>query len=174
MTKTNLKTSQESTTNSNGEIFIKSIKITNGLAKISYSTTSDLAAVEATYDGKEEVADEFLSAFKENINVIPEILKPFKQYTHNLSMNVIRFEYDSKGFLESAAYSIKYAFHPKNNSVVNLNLPKLPIYKEEFGDDNFCISGKDIDNLHKVIAKAKSYMKGETKTRQMKLVVDNT
>ena len=175
MTKTNVKTKEENTNNVNGEIFIKSVKITNGLAKISYSTTNDLAAVDATYEGKEEVSDDFRNAFNKNLCAIPEILKPFKNHTKDLTMNVIRLGYNDKGFLDNAAYSVKYAFLPNNNQVVNLNIPKLPIYKEEFGDsEKFCISGKDIDNLHEMIAKAKAYMKGETKTRQMKLVVDNT
>ena len=46
-------------------------------------------------------------------------------------------------------------------------------YKEEL-ENTFCISGKDEDALHEVIAKAKAYINGETKTTQMKLVIDNS
>lgn len=56
---------------------------------------------------------------------------------------------------------------------MNLNTPPLPIYKEGM-ENTFTISGKDEEALHEVIAKAKAYMKGDTRTKQMKLVVDNT
>lgn len=38
----------------------------------------------------------------------------------------------------------------------------------------FVFSGKHVDLLHEIIQKAKDYMKGDTRTKQMKLVVDNT
>lgn len=40
--------------------------------------------------------------------------------------------------------------------------------------NTFCISGKDEELLHEVIAAAKAYINGETRIKQMKLVVDNT
>ena len=36
------------------------------------------------------------------------------------------------------------------------------------------ISGKHEDLLHDILKAAKAYMKGDTRTKQMKLVVDNT
>lgn len=60
-----------------------------------------------------------------------------------------------------------------NNAVINISTPLLPIYKEGY-ENTFCISGKDEEALHKIIEKAKAYINGETRTKQMKLVVDNT
>lgn len=174
MTSTNAKTKSEKGNSTKGELFIKSIKISNNLAKICYSESNDTAAVESIYEGKEEITDEFYKIFQDNVKAVTAICPIFSKDISNLQMNVIRFGYDDKGFLENAGYSAKYAFNPDNKQVLNVNLPKFPIYKEEFGDDKFCISGKDVDNLHDVISKAKAYMKGDTKTKQMKLVVDNT
>ena len=88
-------------------------------------------------------------------------------------MNVIRFDYGKCDFLERALYSIKYSFNDQNNAVINISTPLLPIYKEGY-ENTFCISGKDEEDLHEVIKKAKAYINGETRTKQMKLVVDNT
>ena len=41
-------------------------------------------------------------------------------------------------------------------------------------ETTLAISGKDVELLHKVIAKAKAYINGETRTKQMTLIVDNT
>ena len=38
-------------------------------------------------------------------------------------------------------------------------------------ENTFTISGKDEEALHEVIAQAKAYINGETRTKQMKLVV---
>ena len=56
---------------------------------------------------------------------------------------------------------------------MNLNTPQLPIYQEGM-ENTFCISGKDEEALHEVIKAAKAYLNGETRTKQMSLIVDNT
>lgn len=92
-------------------------------------------------------------------------------------MNAIRLEYSKDNFLKSALYSVKYAFNDANNAVVNISTPLLPIWQEDFDDKTFCISGKYEVLLHETIAKAKAYINGETRTKQLsclEVVVDNT
>lgn len=173
MTKTALKEKKESTTAAN-QMFINKVKINNDkTAEIYYRTTCDSNAKEVFYKGKEEVTEEFLNTFQNTktglINAVPIL----GSATSKIVMNAIKFDYDKTEFLKSALYSAKYAFNEQNNAVLNINMPPLPIYKEGM-ENTFCISGKDEEALHEVIAKAKAYINGETRTKQMKLVVDNT
>lgn len=155
-------------------IFINNIKINNdGTARIYYRTSNDKSAKEVYYNGKEPITEEFAKAFqgaREGFcGVIPALAKDISKIT----MNVIKFDYDKTDFLNKALYSVKYAFNDANNAVVNISTPMLPIYNESFDEHTFCISGKHETALHEIIALAKKYMNGETRTRQMKLVVDN-
>ena len=141
-------------------MFIIKVKINNdGTAAINYRTSCDNDTKEVYYQGKDGVTEEFKKIFQETVN--------------GLIGCIPKFDYGKDEFLKSALYSAKYAFNDQNNAVINLNTPPLPIYKEEY-ENTFCISGKDEDALHEVIAKAKAYINGETKTKQMKLVVDNS
>ncbi len=175
MTKTTAATKEkkDATTNSK-QMFINKVKINNdNTASIYYRTTCDSNAQEVCYQGKEEVTEEFKSAFQNTVIGLTNLLPRLALDSHKIQMNVIKFDYDKTEFLKSALYSAKYQFSDQTNAVINLNTPLLPIYKEGM-ENTFCISGKDEEALHEVIAKAKAYIKGETRTMQMKLVVDNT
>lgn len=146
MANTALKEKEENTTKSSNMMYIQKVKINNNnTATISYKMSNDLAAQEVLFTGKDQ----------------------------KITMNAIRLDYDKSDFLEKALYSVKYAFNDQNNAVINISTPLLPIYKEGM-ENTFCISGKDEEILHAIIAKAKAYIAGETRTKQMKLVVDNT
>ena len=67
-------------------------------------------------------------------------------------------------------YSVKYAFNPANNAVINISTPQLPIYREEFDEKTFCISGKHEEKLYELISLAKKYLQGQTKFEQLKTV----
>lgn len=156
------------------ELYINRLKINNdGLAEIFYRTSTDSAAQEVYYKGKDPVTEEFKNLFQSSVDSLTEIIQRLRPDKNDITMNVIKFDYDSNGFLKSALYSAKYKFNSESNAVINLNTPPLPIYKEEL-EKTFCISGKDVDLLHEIIAKAKAYIKGDTRTKQMKIVVDNT
>ena len=155
-------------------IFINNIKINNdGTARIYYRTSNDKSAKEVYYNGKEPITEEFAKAFQDAregfCGVIPALAKDISKIT----MNVIKFDYDKTDFLHAALYSVKYKFDTQNNAVINISTPLLPIYREDFDEHTFCISGKHEEALHNIIRLAKSYMNGETRTRQMKLVVNN-
>lgn len=172
-TKTAVKEKKDATTNSK-QMFINKVKINNdNTASIYYRTTCDSNAQAVYYQGKEEVTEDFKSAFQNTVIGLTNLLPRLAPDSHKIQMNAIKFEYDKTEFLKSALYSVKYQFSDQTNAVINLNTPPLPIYKEGM-ENTFCISGKDEEALHEVIAKAKDYINGNTRVNQMKLVVDNT
>ena len=173
MTKTATKEKKENTTNKN-LMFINKVKINNdNTAAIYYRTTCDSNAQEVFYQGKDEVNEEFKKAFQNTLQGFTSVVPRLAPDISKMCMNAIKFDYGKDEFLKSALYSVKYEFNEQNNAVMNFNTPPLPIYKEGM-ENTFCISGKDEEALHEVIAKAKAYINGETRTKQMKLVVDNT
>lgn len=172
-TKTAVKEKKDATTNSK-QMFINKVKINNdNTASIYYRTTCDSNAQEVHYQGKEEVTEDFKAAFQNTVIGLTNLLPRLAPDSHKIQMNAIKFEYDKTEFLKSALYSAKYQFSDQTNAVINLNTPPLPIYKEGM-ENTFCISGKDEEALHEVIAKSKDYINGNTRVNQMKLVVDNT
>ena len=174
MVATAVKTTEKDNTASKNQMFIVKVKINNdGTAAINYRTSCDSDTKEVYYQGKDGVTEEFKNIFQETVNGLIGCILKLTGDKNKITMNSIKFDYGKDEFLKSALYSAKYAFNDQNNAVINLNTPPLPIYKEEL-ENTFCISGKDEDALHEVIAKAKAYINGETKTKQMKLVVDNS
>lgn len=168
------KESKSTTTNSN-QTFIEKIKITNdNTAVIRYRTSNDNNAQEVIFTGKEEITEEFKKIFQENVEGFVGVLPALAKDAKKITMNAIRFDYGKDDFLKSALYSVKYAFNDANNAVVNISTPMLPIWQDDFTESTFCISGKYEELLHKTIEKAKAYIKGETRTKQMTLIVDNT
>lgn len=173
MAKTNLKEKEENTVKS-GEIFINRIKINNdNTASIYYRTATDDSAKEVYYSGKDQITEKFSTTFQKSVYTFCEIIPEIKKNVSKIKANVIKLDYNKQGFLKSALYSVKYAFNDANNAVININTPPLPIYDESM-ENTFAISGKDEELLHEIIDCAKGYINGETRTKQMKLVVDNT
>lgn len=165
---------KESTTQSKNLMFIQKVKVNNdNTATIFYKTSNDLCAQEVSFTGKDQITEEFSKAFQNAVTGFTSCIPKLASETSKITMNVIRFDYGKSDFLEKALYSVKYDFNDQNNAVINISTPLLPIYKEGY-ENTFCISGKDEEALHKVIEKAKAYINGETRTKQMKLVVDNT
>ncbi len=165
---------QNNKTPSSNQIFIQKVKInSDNTAKIWYKQSNDLWSEERTFTGKDQITEDFLNTFQATVRGFTSCIPRLAPEGNKITMNCIRFEYGKDEFLQSALYSIKYAFNDQNNAVINISTPLLPIYKEGM-ENTFCISGKDEEALHEVIAKAKAYLKGETRTKQMSLIVDNT
>ena len=156
---------------------INKIKVNNDrTAVISYVQSGDLSSSEVVFTGKEKVTDEFFKKFQENVDGFIGCLPALKTEAKNIAMNAIKFDYEKgNGLLKSILYSVKYAFNPANNAVVNISTPLLPIYKDSFDEKTFCIAGKHEQLLKEVIELAKAYINGDTGTVQGKLnlVVDN-
>lgn len=171
-TATATKEKSNKTTNTK-QMFINKIKINNdNTASIEYRTTCDSNAQEVIYSGKEEVTEKFSQAFQATVIGLLNALPRLASEKSKITMNAVKFSYGEDEYLKSALYSAKYAFNDQNNAVLNLNMPSLPIYKEGM-ENTFCISGKDEEALHEVIALAKDYINGDTRVTQMKLVVNN-
>ena len=152
------------------KILITNIKLNkDDTAHIEFKKSDDLGSGVTKWDGQEKITSEFKDAFlncKEGfLGCIPELKEK------NVTMNNMFFYYNKESNkLDKALYSIKYAFNPANNAVINVSTPQLPIYKDGFDEKTFCISGKHEIALYKVIELAEKYMEGETRTEQQKCV----
>lgn len=173
MTKTNTKEKAESTNKVEGTFIVK-VKLNNdNTASIFYRTSTDKEAKEVYYTGKDQVTEAFKEAFQACVQGFCGVMPRLAPDSDKITMNAIKFDYDKSGFLNSALYSITYAFNEQTNAVANISTPLLPIYKEDM-ENTFTIAGIHEEALHDVIAKSKAYINGETRTKQMKLVVDNS
>ena len=156
---------------------INKIKITKDkTAVINYVLSGDLSSSEVVYTGKERVTDEFFKKFQENVEGFIGCIPALKKDMAEITMNAIKFDFGKNNdSLKNALYSVKYAFNTANNAVINISTPMIPLFKEEFDDRTFCISGKHEQLLYEVIELAKRYINGETGTVQTKLnlVVNN-
>ena len=94
----------------------------------------------------------------------------------NITMNAIKFDFGkNNGALKQVLYSVKYAFNPANNAVVNISTPLLPLFKDGMDEKTFYIAEAHEEILKETIELAKAYINGDTGTVQGKLnlVVDN-
>ena len=154
------------------EIKINKIKILNDdTAEISYKSKTELGTEHISYSGTEKVTDEFKQAFQKAKEGFIACLPILEKHINKITMNVLQLDYDKQDKLSHALYSVKYAYNDANNAVVNITTPKLPVYREEFDEKTFCINGKYEQELYEIIELAKAYLKGDTRTKQMKLEV---
>lgn len=159
----------------NKKILIKKVKILNdNTAEIKYTTTDALGKGDITFKGDQEVTGDFNKLFKATVDGFIGCFPLLEKDKSKITMNVIKFDY-SKDLerLQSALYSVKYAFNPANNAVVNISTPLLPLYKEEFDEHTFCIAGKYESQLYEIIDLAKKYLQGQTRTEQLKTVKED-
>lgn len=149
---------------------ITKIKVNNDqTATINFKDSTDLDTKEITFTGKEKITDEFNGAFQNTLKSFTEIIPALKADIKNLTMNAIKLAYGKDERIEKVSYAVKYK--PQNNILTNIPLNNVPIYKEEFSETTFAVSGKDEELLYNLLDFAKSYIAGETKTKQMTLEV---
>lgn len=172
MARTATKEKEENTTKVKG-MFINKIQIKEGRGLIQFSNDCDTSTSEGTFTGKDECTEEFKNLFQSSIEIFGEILPIFKTKLADIKMNAINFNYDKQGFLEKVLFSVIYTF-TKQGNVVNISTGQIPIYKENMAETTLAVSGKHVELLHEIIAKAKDYMNSETRTKQMSLIIDNT
>lgn len=148
---------------------ITKIKVNNDqTATINFKETGDLDTKEIVFSGKEKITDEFNKAFQESVFSFVEICPAFQKYVDKLTMNAIKFDYLNDD-LAKVSFAVKY--QPQTNIIANVPINNVPIYKEEFADKTFSVSGKDEQLLYKILEYAEKYIKGDTKTQQMKIEV---
>lgn len=151
---------------------ITKIKVNNDqTATIWFKDSDDLATNEITCTGKEKITDEFKNAFNDSVKSFVEICPAFKNFSKDLTMNTIKFDYGKSEKLEKVSYSVKY--QPQSNILANIPVNNVPIYREEFTEKTFSVSGKDEQLLYSILDFAQKYKAGETRTKQMKLEVVN-
>ena len=154
-------------------LLITRIQIKDNRAIISYHDDKDFSLNEGTHTGKDDCTGDFLQKFDSAKEIFGEIIQGLRNELPTITMNVIKFEYNKQGFLDKVLMVVKYKFNKQGN-VTNISTGNIPIYNDNLGENTVCVSGKHIELLHEIIQKAKDYMKGDTGTKQLKVVVDNT
>ena len=131
MTKTAVKETTNDSTNQKGMVFIQKVKINpDNTAKIWYKKSDDLFQEERTASGQDQVTEEFKSAFQSTVEGFCGCIPRLTGDINKITMNCIKFDYGTDGYLKQALYSVKYAFNDQNNAVINISTPLLPIYQE--------------------------------------------
>lgn len=156
----------------NAKILITKIKLNNDdTAHIEFKKTDNLGSGATNWDGEEKITEEFKTAFQSTKDSFLECLPVLKSKKDKITMNCINFGYGKKSDkLENVLYSVKYNFNEANNAVVNISTSQLPIYKDDFDEKVFCVSGKDETALYDVMDLAIKYLNGDTRTKQGKCV----
>lgn len=172
MAKSNLKEKEETTNNVTG-MFIKKIQMQDNKALIVLSDEDEFKKQNGNFAVKDEVTEEFKNLWDSAKEIVTAINPQLEKEITALRLNHIQFFYDKSGFLSDVSFSVVWTFDSSGH-VLNLNYSKFPIYKPEFADNVVAISGKHEDLLHDILKAAKAYMNGETRTKQMSLIVDNT
>lgn len=171
MTKSNAKTKEETTNNFKG-LLIKQIKMKENRALISLSDDDDFKTQNGDFNVKDEVTEDFKKLWDSAKTIVIAINPQLHKEITALKLNHIQFFYDDNGFLKDVSFSVIWTIDD-NGHFLNLNYQRYPIYKPEFSETTVAISGKHEELLHEILKAAKAYMNGDTRTKQMKLVVNN-
>lgn len=172
MAKSNAK-SKEETTNGFKGLLIKKIKMEKNRALISLIDDDDFKTQNGDFNVKDEVTEDFKKLWDSAKTIVTALHPKLHSEITALRLNHIQFFYDDNGFLSDASFSVIWTIDD-NGHILNLNYQKYPIYKPEMSETTVAISGKHEELLHEILKAAKAYMNGDTRTKQMKLVVDNT
>ena len=175
MSKTNVKEKEQTKGDFKGKLLNK-IKITSdNTAIITYTELNNQFKQDAVFTGKEEVRKEFFEKLQENKETLKEIV-PFldKWGNENITIGSIKIGYDGAGKVENLIISAQVDLLKKGiKSPLNISTPLIPFYKESNDSTIFSISGVHETIVHETIELAKAYQSGDTKVKQMSLVVDN-
>ena len=151
---------------------ITKIKVNNDqTATINFKESTDMDTKEIVFTGKEKITDEFSKAFQGALSSFTEIIPALKNEIKDLTMNAIKLEYGKNEKIDKVSYTVKYKVH--DNVLTNIPVNNVPIYRDDFTEKTFCISGKDEKLLYSLLELAQKYLKGDTRTKQMKLEVVN-
>lgn len=174
MTKTATKIQTESGNNIAGEKLITRIKLMPGnTLEVNYKLANDKEALEVSYTGKEEVTDRYLEQFAK-LNAPACQIVPILEYAYpaDLKAGVLRLKYNEKGNLDKMSVSVQLKL-TTSNSPVNISTPMVDFVTEDSPEEAFRISAENEEIVHELLAMTKAYMNGETRTKQLSLVVDN-
>lgn len=174
MTKLATKTNGEKD-NLVGEKFITKIKLMpDNTLEMKYKLSNNQEALTVTYCGKEEVTNKCLAQFTE-LNALACQIVPLLAHAApaDLKTNIIRLKYNENGNIDKVSLSIQLKLNT-SNSPVNISTPLVALMTEESEEsDAFRVSAENEEIIHVLLALAKAYMNGDTRTKQLSLVVGN-
>ena len=144
---------------------ISKVKIENDqTATIEFKKSTNMNTSQIVFTGKEKVTQEFAEAFQKTISSFIEIMPALRNEAKNMTMNSIKFDYGKDERLEKVSYAVKYT--PQKNVLTNIPVNSVPIYREDFSETTFAVSGKDEELLYKLLDFAEKYINGDTRTKQ--------
>lgn len=146
--------------------------LSDDTAVIDYQIDTESSTEKRTYEGKEKITQEFKNAFYNTKSTFVAYLTKLKNDISRIKTLEVKFEYKGN-ILKNACYQVCYAPSDEINTPVNITTPKLPIWNEKAKEGTFYISGADIEIINTVQTLAKNYVKGDTRTKQMRLEVVN-
>lgn len=118
------------------------------------------------YDGKEQVTTFFENEFQDLKQVAKYIIPQIEDINDDdIKVNSISLKYDID-FLKGVTMSLSIKIREDLESPLNLNTP----YVTFGGDKDFVLGDGFKKTFEKIINKAKEYMNGDTRTKQLKLV----
>ena len=148
---------------------ITKIKVNEDLTAIVYykENSNNTDTREIVFKGGEKITDEFNTAFQKSKSTFGEIIPLLKDDLHKIRMISISFEYNEVKQINKVSYNVKYT--PQKGVKTEIPVKNLPIYDETI--KSFTVSGKDVDLLYEILDYANKYIKGDTRTKQMKIEV---
>lgn len=174
MTKTAINEKTEQGNKTSGEKLITRIKLTSGnTLEVNYRLTNDKEAMDVSYQGKEEVTEKYTTQFAKLHNPACQIIPMLSGVSkENLTVGILRLKYNDKSFLDKISISLQLKIDA-SNSPVNISTPMVDFSKEDMPETAFRISQENEDTVHEILAMTKAYMNGDTRTKQLSLVVNN-
>lgn len=159
-------------TNAMEQLQITEIKLNgDGTAFVAYKKVGKWFSKEIKFNPTEQVTEDFKIKFQLTKYGFLGCMPLLMGDQDRIITNSLKFSYEGD-FLDTILYSVKYYFAQDSKEVIDISTPKLPVYKE--GRENiFTVAGTHVETIHEVIKAAKAYINGETRTKQMKLIVNN-
>jgi hypothetical protein len=140
---------------------INEIKINpDRTAVIKYSQSADLTSAEITFKGKDKVTEAFYNKFQENIEGLIASIPILGEDKYNLTMNIIKFVFNEDKNIENVKYAAKYSINDEDDKA-DIVTPLLSMDEKEEKHQRL---------LNEVIRLAKSYVNGDTSTKQIKFI----
>lgn len=173
MAQTQLKEQTDNTTKKT-ETLISKIKLDKfGFPTIVLTKTNDKSSQEIVFTGKEEVTEDFKKKFNELKNTIVEIIPFLEDTEQEIKTTGLTIKYGLSSELKGIVITAQVQAQETILSPVNINTPYVKFAAPECSDE-FTLCSRNLDIVEKIIHKTEAYMNGDTKTKQLSLVVDNS
>ena len=148
---------------------ITKIKVNEDLTAVIYyqDSSNDNDTRIIVFKGGEKITEEFNETFQSATSTFTEIIPLLKNDLNKMKVVSISFEYNEAEQINKVSYIVKYK--PQKGVTTEIPVKNIPIFDENI--KSFTVSGKDVDLLYDLLRYAKKYIKGDTRTKQMKIEV---